>query len=296
MTYQEALIATPDGRDLEVATLGSPEGRTVFFHHGTPGSTALVKSLAAMTERGDLYLVTTSRPGYGGSTRRAGRSVAAQVDDVRTALDHLGRDTYVSVGWSGGGPHALACAALDAPRCLAAWSLAGVVPIDADVDWTAGMGPENLEEFSLALEGGVAYEAHMAEAGAHFADATPENIVELFGGLLSDVDKTALADDDARATLAESCRRAFATSWRGFYDDDRAFFAAWGFDPGTITVPVSVWYGDQDLMVPPTHGAWLGRHLPRATVHHVPGDGHISVIANHLGELADEIARAFDSL
>jgi pimeloyl-ACP methyl ester carboxylesterase len=293
--YQESLISSPDGRDLEIATLGDPKGETVFFHHGTPGSTPLVKSLSSLAERHGLFLVTASRPGYGSSSRREGRTVAAQVDDVRTVLDHLGRGTYVSVGWSGGGPHSLACAALDAPRCLAAWSLAGVVPIDADFDWTAGMGPENIEEFRLALEGGEAYEAHMAEAGAQFADATAENVIELFGGLLSEVDKTALADDEARATLAVACRQAFAKGWRGFYDDDRAFFTGWGFDPSDITVPVSIWYGDQDLMVPPTHGEWLALHVANATVHHAARDGHISVISNHLDELANEISRAFVS-
>jgi len=294
MEYHESLIECADGRVLEVSTYGEPEGRTVFFHHGSPGSAGLARWFTPLVERG-LFLVSMSRPGYGRSTRLEGRGVADVVDDVRTALDHLGREEYVSVGWSGGGPHSLACAALDAPRCLAAWSLAGVVPMDVDFDWTAGMGPENLEEFALALEGGEAYETHMALAGDWFAGSTPENIIELFGGLLSPVDRDALSDEGARSILALACRQAFANGWRGFYDDDRAFFSPWGFDPSTIARPVSVWYGDQDLMVPPTHGAWLGSHVPNATIHHLLDDGHVSLVKNHLAELTDEIVSTYVS-
>lgn len=292
MDYQSREIECPDGRSLDVATIGEPSGDTVFFHHGTPGSSPMVASLGALAERG-LFVVTFSRPGYGSSTRREGRRVASVADDVRVALDALGRHEYASVGWSGGGPHALACAALD-ERCVAAWSIAGVAPIGVDFDWTAGMGPENLEEFALAIEGGEAYERYMAEAGAQFADATSDNVVELFGGLLSAVDRDVLADLNVREVMAESMRHAFASGWRGFYDDDRTFFSPWGFNPATITVPVSIWYGDEDLMVPPTHGAWLASHVGTATVHHFADDGHLSLLTRHSDQLIDDVARAFD--
>src|SRR5665213_2574878 len=149
MNYNEVLIEMPDGRNLEVATLGEPSGHTVLFHHGTPGSTNLVKMFAPLADDGSLFVITTARAGYGKSSRLEGRDVAAVVGDARAALDSLGRSDYVAVGWSGGAPHALACAALDAPRCLAAWSLAGVVPTNVDFDWTAGMGPENLSLIHL---------------------------------------------------------------------------------------------------------------------------------------------------
>jgi len=141
--------------------LGDPSGLTVVFHHGTPGSVKLVNYFEKIADQSSLFFVTFSRAGYGLSSRLEGRTISSVVADVTTVLDVLGREDYVAVGWSGGGPHALACAALDAPRCLAAWSLAGVVPLDAGIDWTEGMGPENLEEFSLALEGGSEYEAHV---------------------------------------------------------------------------------------------------------------------------------------
>src|ERR1700689_3241832 len=233
MNYNEVLIDLPDGRTLEVATLGEPSGRTVLFHHGTPGSANLVKMLAPLVEDGSFFVVTTSRAGYGKSSRLEGRDVASVVSDARAALDSLGRDEYVVVGWSGGGPHALACAALDTPRCLAAWSLAGVVPTNVDFDWTEGMGPENVAEFALAKEGGPEYEAAMALAGDAFGSATKDDVIALFGGLLSEPDLAVFEPDARREAFAESLHQGFEFGWRGFFDDDQAMMNEWGFDPAS---------------------------------------------------------------
>jgi pimeloyl-ACP methyl ester carboxylesterase len=249
----------------------------------------LVKMFEPLVDDGKLFVVTTSRAGYGRSTRLEGRDVASVVNDARAALDSLGRGDYVAVGWSGGGPHALACAALDAPRCIAAWSLAGVVPTNLDFDWTEGMGPENVEEFALAKEGGPEYLAHMAMYGDAFAAATKDNVVELFGGLLSEPDKAVFEPEERREAFAASLRQGFELGWYGFYDDDQAMMKDWGFDPTTITVPVAVWFGDQDLMVPRTHGEWLSKSLPTAIKHYFPGEGHVSVVVNHVAELSAAI-------
>ncbi len=289
MNYNEFLIDLPDGRCLEVATLGDPAGRTVLFHHGTPGSASKVKMIAPLADDGRVFLVTTSRAGYGKSSRQEGRDVASVVNDSRAALDSLGRGEYVAVGWSGGGPHALACAALDAPRCRAAWSLAGVAPTNLDFDWTEGMGPENVEEFALAREGGPEYEAHIAMYGDVFAASTTGNIVELFGGLLSDPDKEVFQSESVRADFVATLHQSVENGWRGYFDDDQAMMKQWGFDPASITVPVAVWFGDRDLMVPRTHGEWLAKNLPTASRHFFPGDGHVTLFVNHLDELSAAI-------
>jgi pimeloyl-ACP methyl ester carboxylesterase len=252
-----------------------------------------MKMLAPLADDGNLFLVTTSRAGYGKSTRLEGRDVASVVNDARAALDALGRSDYVAVGWSGGGPHALACAALDTPRCLAAWSLAGVVPTTADFDWTDGMGPENVAEFALAKEGGPEYEAAMEAASEAFGAATKDNIVELFGGLLSEPDRAAFEPETRREDFVASVRQGFEFGWLGFHDDDQAMIKEWGFDPATITVPVAVWFGDHDLMVPRTHGEWLVEKLPTASSHFFAGDGHVSVVVDHLDELSAAIQKTY---
>jgi len=292
---QGECITLSDGRALEVATFGDPSMPTVLFHHGTPGSSRTIRLIWPLLERDEFFFVTTSRAGYGRSSRDAGRNIASVVADVRAALGQLGREEYVTLGWSGGGPHALACAALDAPRCRGAVVLAGVVPTDVDVDWTEGMGPENVEELALALEGGPAFEAAIAAAGGPLADATAKNVVELMGGLLSGPDQAVLLDDGLRGHFADATAYGFKEGWRGFYDDNVAIFAPWGFDSTAITEPVDVFFGDQDLMVPPAHGHWLAEHLSTATAHHYPDEGHLSIYINHFDEIAAALAAMFAS-
>lgn len=284
------VVALADGRQLEVGTLGDPSGRTVVFHHGTPGSVLLARPLAeALARDAGVYVVTTSRAGYGRSTRHEGRTVASVVDDTRAVLDALGRKDYVAVGWSGGGPHAFACAALDAPRCVGVVSLAGVVPTDLDFDWTAGMGEANIEEFRLAQIGGPEYEASVATAGEEFRSATIDNLVEIFHGLWSPPDVTALDDEALRSELAEAFAYGFVESWRGFYDDDRAMLQPWGFSPTEITVPSFVYYGTEDFMVPATHGDWLVANIPGATKRRYEGEGHLSVVTKNLSTLVADV-------
>ena len=207
------------------------------------------------------------------------------IGDVNATLDAVGRHEYVALGWSGGGPHALASAALDA-RCRAAVTLASVAPADVDFDWTEGMGPENLTEFALAKEGGPAYEEMMAATGDFMGAATKDNIVDIIAGLLSEPDREALADDEARELFVEGLRYGFANGWRGYFDDNVALMTPWGFQVSDITKPVHLFYGGEDLMAPAAHNQWLSTHLPQVTTTHHPEEGHLSIFTRHLDEIA----------
>src|SRR5690348_11857080 len=156
MTDREHLL-TISGRRLEVLVEG-PEGAPgLVFHSGTPSAAVRFPPLSEVAAAHGLRLVTWSRPGYAGSDPAPGRSVADVVADTTAVLDALGVGEFVTIGWSGGGPHALACAALLPDRCRAAATIAGVAPSTAeDLDWVAGMGEENVEEFGLAMQGGEA--------------------------------------------------------------------------------------------------------------------------------------------
>ncbi len=211
MAYESDVVTTGDGRQLEVARVGDPSGPTVVFHHGTPGSAPLVRAFDEIALARGLCVLTTSRAGYGPSSRQKGRRAGDVVGDVTVVLDHFNREHYVALGWSGGGPHALACAALDAPRCVAAVSLAGVAPSNVDFDWVEGMGPENVLEFEMARRGGAEYEEHIKFQSDVLADATDDNIIELFGGLLSAPDAAALADPVARGALGGGVRARVRT-------------------------------------------------------------------------------------
>ena len=288
MDYSDQVLTLGDGRLLEFATMGDPAAPTVFYHHGTPGACTMVRENAVLLEHADLFFVTVSRAGYGASDRLAGRRAADCVADARAVLDHLGRTDYVAYGHSGGGPHALACAALD-ERCTGALSLAGVAPYAQGFDWTSGMAEENVEEFRLALEGGEAYLAMLEAARSLFLEATPDTVVDLLGGLLPPVDRAALAPLEAREVFVESLARGFAEGYWGVHDDDRAFLTDWGFDPSAIDEPVAVWFGDADTMVPPSHGEWLVGQVPGATRRFAPGEGHLSILVARAVDLAADL-------
>jgi pimeloyl-ACP methyl ester carboxylesterase len=282
-------VATPDGRRLDVLVTGAPDGDVVLAHHGTPGSARVlaVQSRAA-AERG-LRLVAYSRPGYGGSERSPGRTIASCAADAAAVLDAVGAGTCLVTGWSGGGPHALACAALLPDRCEAAASLAGVAPCDAEgLEFLGGMGPENVEEFGAAARSRDELEAFLNGEAGELADVTGEKIAGALGGLVDEVDRRALTGEFAE-TVARMVRRALSTGIDGWLDDDLAFVKPWGFDLAEITVPVSIWQGAHDRMVPFAHGEWLAAHVPGARVHLYDDEGHISLVGQ-LPRILDDLA------
>lgn len=290
------LVPTPDGRQLEVLVSGPDDGFPLVFLHGTP--TGIVPD-AAFTEAAvgkGLRLIGYSRPGYGDSTPRAdGATTATVADDaadVATILDHLGYDRFVAVGWSGGGPRSLACAALLPDRCLAAVCGVGLVPAEEyDGDVREGMGDENVAELTAAMEGPEALMSWLeAEAGWVFT-VTGAEIAESLGSLAPPVDRAALTGERAE-TAAAGFRRAGAQGFVGWRDDDLALVRPWGFSVRDITVPVAVWQGTEDMMVPAAHARWLIANVPTAQGHIVEGEGHVSLRARMPDILEDLLVLA----
>jgi pimeloyl-ACP methyl ester carboxylesterase len=285
-------LKLPDGRQVHYSVSGSlTSGAPVLvFHHGQPGAGLVFSRLELAAERYDLPVVALSRPGYAGSTRQPDRRVADVATDVAAVLDEIGAGPFVTAGWSGGGPHALACGARLGSRCLAVATIAGVAPYVGaeDLDWTAGMGPENAAEFTALLSADPALEGQIAELCSKLASLQSSDVVEMFGGLISEPDRNCL-EAGFSTFVAEWFRLAAAHGHSGYWDDDQAFISAWGFDLTDIRVPVSVWWADRDLMVPPTHGEWLVAHVPSAKGILKVGEGHISLLVDHIEEIVDDL-------
>jgi len=288
-------ITTPDGRDLEVMSAGPEDGRCLLWHSGTPSSAGIFgPSLAAASERG-LRFVTFSRAGYSTSTPRPGRSVGDVAQDVTTILDALGFDTFLCAGQSGGGPHALACAALLPGRVLATATLAGVAPWPAEgLDWLAGMGPENVVEFEASMKGPEALTPFLDREAEQLRVVEAADVAAALGGLVSDVDKRALTGAYAEH-MAGGFHRAFSAGIAGWRDDDIAFVQPWGFDVGSIRTPVAIWQGGEDRMVPLPHGEWLAAHIPGAEQHLLPDEGHLSLANNKFGDVLDGLLSMADT-
>ena len=285
-------IPTPDGRSLEVLTDGDPQGLPLVFHGGSPSAVVPYAPMLEAVERAGLRLISYSRPGYGASSPRTPEQgpphFADDVVDTTTILDHLGVTEFVTLGWSGGGPRALACAALLPDRCLAAASMAGVAPRHAsDLDWSAGMAPENVAEYATADAGPAAYDAYLTADFLPILEASADDVAAAMGELFTDADRAVL-DAPLTEWMAATFHRAAAQGVVGARDDGLACVSDWGFDPTAITVPTSIWQGDADAMVPFAHGQWLAAHVPGARAHFLPGSGHLLAVT-HLDEALAEL-------
>ena len=272
-----------DGRELEIADNGINSESTIIFHHGTPGHASSWTDWLESAATAGIRAIAYSRAGYGTSDRNPGRSVINVNSDIAQVLDAKNITKFVSIGWSGGGPHCLANTF--EPRNVGAISLAGVGAFGVDdLDFLEGMGPENHDEFGAALKGEAVIDQWMNDNAGAMKSVTGSDIIEAFGGLIGDADKAVLEGGEADA-MAASMRSALAVSFDGWIDDDLVFVKKWGFEPEAITKPVFLWQGDDDFMVPHAHSYWLEKHISTATLSFKPGEGHISLTVRYRADI-----------
>lgn len=278
-----------DGRDLEFTVSGPADGPLLVSHHGTPSAGRLFGPFVDAGAARGLRTVTYSRPGYAGSTRAPGRSVASCAADVAALADHLGAERFHVTGRSGGGPHALACAALLPERVIACAVVASVAPWGADgLAFLDGMAEENVEEFAATLAGPEELEAYLRPMAERILAAGPRTMARELGELISDADADALAGGYG-AFAAEMLHDGVRDGIWGWFDDDMALTDAWGFQLEDIAVPVTVWHGGRDQAVPFAHGAWLAARIPGASARLHPEHGHLSLAVARYEDVLDDL-------
>jgi len=279
-------VTLPDGRTLHVYEGGDPDGEAVVFQHGTPACGRLHEHDLEDARTKGIRLIGFDRAGYGGSSAKPGRSVADAATDVADMLDALGADRFATWGHSGGGPPALACAALLPDRCVAAATLASVGPYGADgLDWLAGMGEANTDEFDLILAGGSdALDDEFRRTQTEMFSAGPDGLRQAMLTVLSPLDR-----DVMTAEFAEWCFRIMsegaAERIEGWRDDNLAVVKPWGFEVSGIGVPVLLLQGTDDLMVPPTHGRWLAERIPGVEAEISDSEGHLTLLRDRVGDV-----------
>src|ERR1700683_1982759 len=219
-------IRVNDARSIAVDTVG--DGMPVFLLHGTPGSRLGPIPRASVLYHLGVKLVCYDRPGYGGSTRQRGRTVADAAGDVRGIADALGLDKFCVVGRSGGGPHAMACAAQLGDRVLNTAILVGIAPKDADgLDWYAGMTESNVSEYGRADPAEV--EADLTRRAEQIR-RDPESLIESLFPELTAPDRRVVDDVAIRRQLIDTYAEACRNGAGGWVDDVLGFPRPWGID------------------------------------------------------------------
>jgi pimeloyl-ACP methyl ester carboxylesterase len=280
-SVNERDLELSDGRRLHIYDTRADDADArlaIFWHHGTPNLGEPPEPLLPAAAQRGIRWVSHDRPGYGGSTPHPGRDVASAAADVSAIADALGIGQFAVMGHSGGSAHALACPALLSGRVIGAVSVSGLAPYDAHgLDWFAGMGAAGAGELRAAAEGRAALGDCLAASEFGPEMFTPADHAALKG---------------AWHWLGGVAGRALEGGLGGMIDDDLAYVAPWGFDPGQISAPVLIVQGGQDRIAPRSHGKWLARQIRSAEFWLRPDDGHISVLSSGEAALDWLLARA----
>lgn len=247
--------------------------------HGSPGSRLSRYPFEDDLREAGIRLITYDRPGYGGSDRLAGRSVARCVPDIEDLLDELGIDRVGLAGGSGGGPHALAVATLLPERVTVVHVVASLAPSRGphadELDWFAGMDRENVRRFRAAVLGPERLSLELEPDLASVLVRAEADPVTMWGPMdLPEVDRVVARRMAKHGVpgMREAARQGAA----GWVDDFWAFTQPWGFDPAGAAAPVVLSYGRVDVNVPAHHGDWLAAHVPTADIRVDAEAGHAS--------------------
>lgn len=285
-------VWTEDGRRLVAEVAGPEDGDLLLLHPGTPSSRVLFdRHVEEGAERG-LRHVIYSRPGYHGSDRKEGRSYADSAADSAAVVDALGVDSFYTLGVSGGGGPALACAALLPDRVRSAASVAAFGPREGEgLDWLKDVVKTSVKEFE-ALEQGKSKLLAFLQRGLDgmAATKTPAQLVAALEGSKSicRADRACLEGDFLDLQLRAWQMTSRDSIW-GWYDDNWAMWNEWKFDLARITVPVRIWQGGEDRLVPRQHGEWLATNTAGAKLFFQKDDGHHSLFGNHFGAMLDDL-------
>src|SRR5262245_30964700 len=280
-------VSTPDGRVLRYCLYGHEDGRPAISHDGTPGTRFWSQRMIDLVTRCGVRVLAYDRPGYAGSTHQVGRSVADAADDVARLADAVGWDRFGTFGGSGGGPHALACAVLLPARVTRCAAMSCPAPYVADGQdgpaglapdsWFAGMSAGNVAEFTAAQRGEAAYRPLVDQLGREAMANVENNEPDLLPGYdmpESDLAEMRRAMTEPSAGRVERSRAALLDGADGWIDDVLAMLRPWGVDLTRLRVPVSVWYGPDDVLCPRGHADWLLAHLPGVQAREIAG-GHL---------------------
>jgi pimeloyl-ACP methyl ester carboxylesterase len=273
----------PDGRDLGWLEFGDPNGAPVFAFHGTPGSRyQIVVDEQPISDAG-LRFICVDRPGYGLSSFQRGRRLVDWPKDVAHLATQIGIEKFAVLGHSGGGPHAVVCAALLGERVSAAAIVSGVGPLGAPNAFDSMKKSEQIQMKLSRRRSRIMHAACVTQMEAF--RQWPSRALNMMTKQFAAADQAILARPDVRTAMELEATRLSRTAGRAVAQDLEIFTVDWGFDLGAITVPVHIWQGDEDRSVQPAHAHAMHEAIPHSVLHEIPGAGHFFIF-DRLGEIA----------
>ena len=290
-SVQARHLEAVDGRRLRAEVAGDGR-RVVLVQVGSPNAGVLYGDWVEDAAARGLTLIAYDRPGYGDSSRLPGRTVADCAADVRRLSEVVGFERCVVWGFSGGGPHALACGALLDDLVAGVATIGSPAPFDAPgLDLSAGWPDEAQEDHALFLSDRAAWERQGEQQREELLAMSAGELAEEWSAGKSPVDGAVLQGEFG-AWLHRAAQAGVASSVEGWTDDDIAWsHSPWGFDPASMSIPVKVWHGREDGFVPFAHGRWLAEAVPGAQAELRDHDGHFTVVAQRIGEVHDWLAQ-----
>jgi pimeloyl-ACP methyl ester carboxylesterase len=293
MNKADQSILLSDGRRLGYDEYGPADGRPIFYFHGTPSSRKdwLALGNPGLPDRLGLRILCADRAGMGSSTFQPGRRIGDWPADAVALADALGIGRFAVFGYSGGGPYALACAQMIPGRLSAVGVAAGEGPADQPGIYE-GINPQALQFMRTALEkpGQFRRTWGMICLMARFAPGLMRRRGGFFTGL-PEADKTvSMEHPELSRALFVAMAASVRGGTRGPQWDAALAVSPWDFPIESIPITVHLWQGEDDRNVSSAAGRFFARTIPGCQAVFLPGEGHISLVVNHLEEILRVLA------
>lgn len=267
----ERRVRLRDGRWLGYAESGAPAGRPVLFFHGL-GTTRVICPPDDAARTLGIRLIAPDRPGIGLSEARPGRRLLDWPDDVAQLADQLGLGRFAVVGWSGGGPYALACGYALADRVSSVALVSAPAPLAGAID------PDYLRRFDRQAARAAGRAPWLIRLALwHWGRAQRRDATRFFEESVAemcDADQEVLSEPALRGRMIANSEELFRQGGRGLYDEALVLARPWGFDLERISVPVEIWHGERDQTVPLAMARHLARVIPGARLTMYGDEGH----------------------
>ena len=291
----EGTIAVGDDRQIGFAEFGDPQGRAVFWLHGTPGARRQIPVEARVyAEQRQIRLIGVDRPGIGSSTPYQYDTIFAFAEDLRTIADTLGIDRFEVIGLSGGGPYTLACAAAMPDRVVAAGVLGGVAPVRG-VDAISGGISTLISAAAPVVQIAGAPLRLAASALIRLIRPVAEPALYAYAAISPAADRQLLVRPEFRAMFLDDLLNGSRKQLAAPFADVVVFARDWGFRLDEVKVPVRWWHGDRDHIVPFEHGQHVVSRLPDAQLTHLPGESHLAGLGR-AEEILDSMLGLWDRI